>query len=134
MIDLTTPAVLLSTISLLILAYTNRFLTATNRTRELYKEYRLQPIEAERDDNLLQQIKSQVRRIRLIRDMLTLASLCLFIFVLTMFLIYNGLQQLAHWTFWLGLLLLMVSLALSTRELYLSTTAIEIHLKELAIQ
>ena len=42
-IDLTTPALLFSTISLLLLAYTNRFLALAKVIRTLHREYRMKP-------------------------------------------------------------------------------------------
>jgi hypothetical protein len=41
--DLTTPAVLFSAVSLLLLAYTNRFLVTANRIRELCLKARAIP-------------------------------------------------------------------------------------------
>lgn len=42
-ISLTTPALLFPAISLLLLAYTNRFLTLAGLIRNLYKLYKEQP-------------------------------------------------------------------------------------------
>lgn len=125
-LDITTPAVLLSAVSLLLLAYTNRFLTATSRTRQLVAEFQQHP-----SSGLLAQIKQQRRRLQLIRDMQTVASACLFVTVLTIFLVYNGYPVVASWTFWLALILMLVSLIISTREIYLSLRAIDIHLQAL---
>ena len=41
--SLTTPALLFSAISLLLLAYTNRFLTLAALIRDLYSRYKAQP-------------------------------------------------------------------------------------------
>lgn len=124
--DLTTPAVLLSTISLLILAFTNRFLTMTGRARELHKEYKTAP-----DEALLMQLERLLSRIHRIRDAMTIGVASLFFFVFTMFLIFTEHADWAHHSFFAGLLLLMVALAVSTYEIYLSCNAIDIQLKEL---
>ena len=63
-ITLTTPALLFPAISLLLLAYTNRFLTLANLIRELHAKYK-----AHQEDILLAQIKNLRYRVILIRDM-----------------------------------------------------------------
>lgn len=128
-LDLTTPAVIMSAVSLLLLAYTNRFLTATVRTRQLVSEFQQHPTEG-----LLAQIQHQRKRLQLIRDMQTVAVACLFTTVLTIFLVYNGYQLIAEWTFWLALILMLVSLVISTQDIYLSLRSLDIHLDELATE
>ncbi|MDH4380180.1 MAG: DUF2721 domain-containing protein [Vampirovibrionales bacterium] len=125
-LDLTTPAVLLSAVSLLFLAYTNRFLAATSRTRQLYSDYMASP-----HPKLHQQIEHQRHRLTLIRDMQTLGAACLFTVVLSMLFIYNGWQAAAHWGFGIAMFLMLVSLVVSTIEIYQSTRALDIHLSDL---
>ncbi len=125
-IDLTTPAVLLSTISLLLLAYTNRFLAIAAVVRRLHAEYKDHPQKI-----LLWQIQSLRKRIRIIRDTQTLGVISLFLFVFCMFLVFNQQADYAETVFWLGLVILMISLILSTAEMYISTNAINILLTDL---
>jgi len=125
-IDLTTPAVLLSTISLLMVAYTSRFLAIASVVRQLHAEYIDHPHKI-----LLWQIQSLRRRIRLIRDTQTIGVVSLFLFVFCMFLIFNHQQDYAQSVFWVALVLLMLSLILSTIETYISTNAINILLSDI---
>ena len=125
-IDLTTPAVLLSTISLLLLAYTNRFLAIAAVVRKLHAEYREHPQKI-----LLGQIQSLRKRIRIIRDTQTIGVISLFLFVFCMFLVFNQQAEYAEGVFWVALVLLMISLVLSTVEMYISTNAINILLSDL---
>ena len=125
-LDLTTPAVLLSAVAMLFLAYTNRFLSASNRTRQLYSDYIAHP-----HPKLHQQIVHQRHRLALIRDMQTLGAACLFTVVLSMLCIYNGWQTAAHWGFAIAMFLMLLSLVVSTVEIYQSTKALDIHLSDL---
>lgn len=124
--DITAPAVLLSTISLLLLAYTNRFLTTASVARNLHEKYLENP-----QKFLLPQIQNLKLRIKLIRDMQTIGILSLFLFVLSMFLVFTEHQLGAKIIFGSGLVLLMVSLLYSTIEIYISTQAIDIQLRNL---
>ena len=62
--DVTAPAVLFPTISLLLLAYTNRFLALAALIRSLYDRHQSHP-----DEILVAQIRTLRHRVRLIRDM-----------------------------------------------------------------
>ena len=66
-IDFTTPALLFSTISLLLLAYTNRFLGLASIIRKLHADHSETP-----NQIYVEQIKNLRRRVYLIRDMQTL--------------------------------------------------------------
>jgi D-alanyl-lipoteichoic acid acyltransferase DltB (MBOAT superfamily) len=124
--NLTAPAVLLSTTSLLLLAYTNRFLAISALVRDLSAKHREHPQRV-----LSAQIKSLLQRINLIRDMQALGVLSLLFVVLSMFLIFTESQKPAQIIFGCGLVLLMISLTLSTYEIYISTHALNIELKGL---
>ncbi|HEY9886206.1 MAG TPA: DUF2721 domain-containing protein [Vampirovibrionales bacterium] len=124
--DLTTPAVLLSTISLLLLAYTNRFLALAKLIRELHDNYAENP-----EDGILTQLDNLRFRIKLIRDMQTIGVLSILFFVLSMFLIFMQHAFAAKCVFGSGLVLLMVSLVLSAWETYISTNALQIELSDL---
>lgn len=63
-LTLTTPALLFPAISLLLLAYTNRFLTLAALTRDLYARYRAEP-----DTRVKGQLINLRYRIGIIRNM-----------------------------------------------------------------
>lgn len=125
-LTLTTPALLFPTISLLLLAYTNRFLAIANVIRGLHARYLAEP-----SPNLLGQIESLRNRVGLIRNMQALGIGSLFLCVLTMMAIYIGLQDVAKVIFGVSLLLLLVSLGVSFREIQLSVNALSLQLRDL---
>jgi len=125
-IDLTTPALLFSTISLLMLAYTNRFLGLASIIRKLHSDHLESPKEV-----YLQQIDNLRERIRLIRDMQTLGILSLLSCTVCMGLLFIGWYQIGTIVFGVGLFLLALSLLLSIVEIRMSTGALDLHLKDM---
>ena len=125
-LNLTTPALLFPAISLLLLAYTNRFLALATLVRNLKSLY----IESQ-NPNLLGQIDNLRTRILQIRNMQACGILSFFMCVLTMWLLYNGQQDIAKYVFGISLLLLMISLFISLREIQISVKALEIELSDL---
>lgn len=125
-ITLTTPALLFSAVSLILLAYTNRFLGYAALIRQLYEK-----LKANRDQVLLDQIMNLRKRLYLIKNMQLLGVSSLMFCVVSMFLIYIGVQQLAAYAFGLGMLLLIVSLLLSGWEIKISVRSLEMHLKDM---
>jgi small-conductance mechanosensitive channel len=123
-LTLTTPALLFSAISLIMLAYTNRFLSYAQLVRSLHDRFIQTPTLL-----LHGQIKNLRHRLHLTRYMQLFGILSLFFCVLSMFLIYVNLQPVAAVAFGIGLLLLIVSLGLSVWEIQISTQALELHLK-----
>lgn len=128
-LTLTTPALLFPTISLLLLAYTNRFLAIANVIRGLHARYESQP-----SDNVLGQIDSLRQRVKLIRNMQALGIGSLFLCVLSMIVVYVGWQEGAKVIFGVSLLLLLASLAFSFREIQLSVNALNLQLQTLRAQ
>jgi hypothetical protein len=124
--DLTTPALLFPALSLLLLAYTNRFLALANLIRSLYASYR-----DTRDENLLQQIKNLRYRVHLVRNMQFFGVSAIFLCVATMFLVYAGHIGAGKVLFAIALVALMVSLAFSLHEIQLSVRALEVLLFDL---
>ncbi len=120
---LTTPALLFSAISLLLLAYTNRFLALASLVRTMKSQY-LQ----NNDDNLLAQMANIRKRIYLIKNMQGCGIISFFFCVLCMFLMYYQQIALAQYVFGSSLLLLMVSLYLSFVEIQLSANALKMEL------
>jgi hypothetical protein len=83
MIDITTPALLFPALSLLLLAYTNRFITLANLIRKLHQEYR-----QENSSVLMSQIDNLKRRIRFIKTMQIYGVGSLLLCVLAMALLF----------------------------------------------
>ncbi len=126
MLNLTTPALLFPAISLLLLAYTNRYLALAGIIRNLYDDYQQSP-----NDKLVRQIGNLRRRIALIKWMQSMGVGSLFLCVVAMFQIYTGWPQAAQLTFGTSLLLLISSLGMSLLELRMSTDALNILLSDL---
>jgi hypothetical protein len=125
-LTLTTPALLFPAISLLLLAYTNRFLTIATIIRNLHDRYR-----NEANDNLLGQIANLRYRTYLIRNMQIFGVLSLLVCVISMFALFAGWIAAGQWTFALALILMMVSMLISLRELQISVGALDLLLMEL---
>lgn len=125
-LTLTTPALLFSAISLIMLAYTNRFLAYASVIRSLHDKY-LQ----KNDEILIKQIKNIKQRLYLTRSMQIAGITSLLLCVLTMFLIYIQQQTIAVWAFGLALILLIISLALLIKEIQISVKALEHHISDI---
>lgn len=123
---LTTPAILFSAISLLLLAYTNRFLALASLIRSMKTLYL-----EKKNESLLSQIANLKTRIYLIRNMQGFGILSFFCCVLCMFLIYLHYIVMAQFVFGISLILLMISLFISFREIQISMRALQIELKDL---
>jgi hypothetical protein len=125
-LTLTTPALLFSAVSLILLAYTNRFLAYAQVVRNLYEKFKENP-----DSILRAQIDNLRKRLNLTRTMQILGVLSLFFCVISMALIYIDMIVAASWVFGLGLLLLIISLAYSVWEINISVKALDLHLKNM---
>jgi len=127
-LTLTTPALLFSAISLLLLAYTNRFLAYANVVRNLHARYKENP-----DGIIVGQIQNLRKRLVLTRTMQLLGIGSLLLCVLCMFLIYIELRLAAELIFGIALLMLIVSLAISIREIQISVKALDLHLGDMEL-
>lgn len=125
-INLTTPALLFPTVSLLMLAYTNRFLTLATIIRNLYDRY-----STEQNQNLLGQIANLRFRVYLIRNMQIFGVLSLLMCVVSMFALFAGWVIAGQWSFALALMLMIVSMLISLRELQISVGALDLLLTDL---
>lgn len=125
-IDVTTPALLFPAISLLLLAYTNRFLTLATLIRSLHKAYKENP-----NNILLGQIKNMRKRVHLIKHMQGVGVASLAVCVICMFLLFSGNELWGKYTFGLSLVLLLISLVLSLWEITISVDALELHLNDI---
>ena len=125
-LTLTTPALLFPAVSLLLLAYTNRFLTLATIIRGLYDRYH-----SNRDETLLLQIQNLRYRVYLIRNMQIAGVSSLLICVVSMFALFAGWVEAGQWSFGLALILMIVSLGISLRELQISVGALDLLLTDL---
>ena len=126
-ININTPALLFPAITLLMLAYTNRFLSLATLVRKLHDEY----TRGEKEKNILSQIKNLRSRINLIRYMQGFGVMSFLCCVLCMYAIYRNWAQAAHWIFAASLIFLLLSIILSLLEINKSTKAIEIVLSDI---
>jgi len=125
-LTLTTPALLFSAVSLILLAYTNRFLGYAQLVRNLYEKFKENP-----DAVMLAQIKNIRHRLHLTRSMQILGVLSLFFCVGAMFLTYVNMNMAAMWVFGFGLLFMIVSLGISAYEIHISVKALDLHLNDM---
>lgn len=125
-LTLTTPALLFSAVSLILLAYTNRFLSYAQLVRNLKEQHVQNPTKVTKG-----QIDNLRRRLQLTRTMQFLGVTSLFLCVVTMFLIYIGLHTISGYVFGLALLFLIGSLGVSIHEIHISVRALEIHLTDM---
>ena len=125
-LTLTTPALLFSAISLIMLAYTNRFLAYAAVIRNLSERYL-----EKKEESLIRQINNLKLRLQLTRWMQIIGIASLLLCVLTMFLIYIDQHVIAVWVFGVALLLLILSLAFLIWEIQISTLALNHHLGDM---
>lgn len=124
--SLVTPTLLFSAVSLIMLAYTNRFLSYAQLVRNLKDKY-----VKDRSEVTAAQIANLRKRLNLTRSMQILGISSLFCCVVSMFFCFISLRVTAIIIFGIALLLLISSLGLSIRELVIPTRALEIHLNDL---
>lgn len=125
-IDLTTPALLFSAISLIMLAYTNRFLSYATLVRTLKEQYK-----ENRSSVKAAQIANLRKRLYLTRAMQVTGIGSLLLCVVSMFTLYIRLYNVSVYIFGLALVLLIISLTISVYEIYISVKALEIHLNDM---
>lgn len=125
-LSLTTPSLLFPAISLLMLAFTNRFLALSSLVRSLSSDYKDHP-----EEKIIIQLKQLHHRLRLIRNMQWAGVVSLFLCVLSMFLLFQGQKLIAGYLFMAALVFLMASLAISLREIQISINALKTELSDL---
>ncbi len=125
-LTLNTPSLLFPAISLLMLAFTNRFLSLAKLIRDLYTEY-----STTKEQKLLVQIQSLRHRLNLIRYMQFFGISSILLCVICMLLIFVSELSFARIIFELSLVLLAVSLSLSVWEIQISTNALSVELSDL---
>jgi hypothetical protein len=125
-IELHTPALLFPTISLLFIAYTNRFLAIASLIRKLKDKYLEEP-----SDLTMAQILDLRKRLMLIRNMQRLGVISITLCIICMFLIYFDYQNSAKTVFGAALVFLFLSVFNSLREIQVSINAINMELQEI---
>jgi hypothetical protein len=126
-ISFNTPALLFPAISLIMLAYTNRFLALSSRVRNLHDKYQNQ----EQKHIIHGQIKNLRYRLKLIKNMQSLGVVTFLGCILCMYLIYVQYMLAANVIFALSLISFSASLLLSLLEINLSTKALELELSDM---
>ena len=121
------PALLFPAISLIMLAYTNRFLALSNRVRVLHDKYN----QLEQRHIIFGQIKNIKYRIKLIQSMQSFGVASLLLSIVSMFFIYIQYQLIAQFVFGISLITFCVSISISLIEIRLSTKAIELELSDM---
>lgn len=124
-ITISTPALVFPALSVLMLAYTNRFIAISKRVRSLHAEHKNKP-----HRNLRDQIKSLHRRLRFIRNMQFFAITGFLINMVSIFMILVGLAKVATVLFGLSLICIIASLIISIMEINMSVQAMTIELAE----
>lgn len=128
-LNIETPALLFSATSVILLAYTNRFLTIATIIRGLKTTY-----EEKENSSILEQIHNLNLRLTLIRYMQLFGVLSLFLSVFAMLLLFLEHQLFSIYLFGLSLLCLLISLGISFWEISISVQALRMHLKDLIVK
>lgn len=126
-ITFNTPALLFPAISLLLLAYTNRYLALASLIRKLHDEY----MKGDKKAHLLQQIKILRIRINMVRQMQALGVFSFLCCVVTMYSVYKEWTGFTSYVFAASLLSLLASLVISLLEISQSTKALEWELSDM---
>lgn len=126
-LSITTPALLFPAISLLMLAYTNRFLAIANLIRNLHDKYKKDPNEK----HIVAQIRNLRARIRLIRNMQAFGVVSFLFCVVCMYCIFRGWNDAAYIIFAISIICFVISLVLSLIEISFSMRALELALSDM---
>jgi len=124
--DLTTPALLFPAISLLLLAYTNRFLAIASLIRQLKSS-----IDERNYASKSKQISNLRKRLNLIIYMQAVGVSSILFCTVSMIFLFEGNDQLGQITFAISLLFMLLSLVLSLSEIFISSKALKIELDEM---
>ena len=127
-ITINTPALLFPAITLLMLAYTNRFLALATLIRNLHGKYKQV---GEEREIIRQQIHNLKKRLLLVKQMQGSGITSFFLCVLCMFVLYEGHQEAGKLIFGASLITLMLSLVISLREIQISVYALRLELLDL---
>ncbi len=120
-ISLSTPSLLFPAISLIMLAYTNRFLGLSSVIRHLHSEYQQNP-----DSGIVYQIHNLRRRVLYIRNMQIYGCISITLCIASMIFVFYDKQFWGIACFIGSLVSMIISLLISAYELFLSGDALNI--------
>lgn len=126
-LEISTPALLFPAITLLLLAFTNRFLAIATLIRNLHGKHKQNPDEA----MVLAQIKNLRQRLNMIRWMQAFGIISFLFTVICMFLLFQRMNVSANFVFGASLLSLLLSLIVSLIEIQISTKALNLELSDM---
>jgi uncharacterized protein DUF2721 len=126
-LTISTPALLFPAITLLLLAYTNRFLALATLIRALHSKYKVDPSHTV----IYGQIKNLRIRLTMIRYMQAFGVLSFVFTVICMFLLFQESTFWANIVFGVSLGSLLVSLIISLIEIQVSTKALSLELSDM---
>ncbi|MDW3211538.1 MAG: DUF2721 domain-containing protein [Reichenbachiella sp.] len=126
-LEISTPALLFPAITLLLLAYTNRFLALATLIRNLHAKYQ----QTKTQHVLVGQIKNLRVRLNMVRRMQAFGVLSFLLTVACMFALFREGFILANYLFGGSLLSLITSLIFSLIEIQMSTKALNIELSDM---
>ncbi len=127
-LTISVPTLFFSALSIMVLAYTSKFVAYGNIIRKLYQEYKSKP-----DEDLINQIKNLRERLSLIRNMQVCGITGLLLCVVSMFNIYIDNNQIATYVFGVALILFICALLFIIKEILISTKALDLKLKNLTL-
>lgn len=125
-LTVSTPALLFSTVSLLMIAFTNRFLAISSLIRDLHEKFKENP-----ESVYVDQIRNLHKRLLLIRNIQVISVLSLLLSAICMLIIFQGSQETARWLFGAALVLQILALAVSAVEISISINALKIELSDM---
>ncbi|WP_375723161.1 DUF2721 domain-containing protein [Arcobacter sp. KX21116] len=125
-IGISTPALLFPAISLLLLAYTNRFLTTGQLIRSISRQAREQET-----GELRGQIDNLKRRLELTKWMQFFGVVSMLLCTISMFSLFLEFHDIGKKIFGLSLITMCISLCISLWEVYISSNALNLELKDL---
>ena len=128
-ITINSPALLFPAISLIMLAYTNRFLALASVVRNLHDRYKNR--NDQEKSTIHAQLKNLKLRLRIIKNMQILGVLCFLLAIVCMYLIYVNSLDVAGYVFAMSMITFAASLVLSLMELLQSTKSLEIELSDM---
>ena len=119
-LEITTPAVLFPTVSLLLLAYTNRFLALTAIVRQMDSSGEV--------EHEFYQVKNLRKRLNYIKKMQYFGVSSLLMCAISMLFLFLQMDFIGKISFGISLVSLVVSLLFSLLEIQISLEALRIHL------
>jgi len=125
-IEISTPALLFPAISLLLLAYTNRFLTTGQLIRSISRQAK-----EHKNQDLSGQIENLKRRLELTKWMQFFGVVSMLMCTISMFSLFLGYYPFGKNIFGLSLLTMCLSLIISLWEVYISSNALNLELEDL---